>query len=61
MFGELLDLPAWARDTSPFQHVPAAPAAGLRVLPLAALAVVAAALTAFGYTTFRRRDLVTSA
>ena len=35
MFGQLLDLPTWIQDISPFQHVPPYPATDLRVLPLA--------------------------
>jgi ABC-2 type transport system permease protein len=60
MLGELLDLPAWVRDLSPFQHTPAAPAAALELLPLALLSAVAAGLTAIGFSTFRHRDLITS-
>jgi ABC-2 type transport system permease protein len=57
MFGTLLDLPAWALDLSPFQHVPAVPADSLRALPLVVLVVIAAALTAAGLWAFRARDL----
>lgn len=60
MFGPLLDLPQWVLDLSPFQHTPAAPAEGIRSLPVAALVVVAGALAALGAGAFRRRDLVTS-
>ena len=55
--GQLLDLPQWALDLSPFQHVPAMPVADLDVVPLAALTLVAAALTAAGFAGFRRRDV----
>lgn len=57
MLGELLDLPTFVRDLSPFQHTPAAPAADLRVLPLAILGAGAAAAVAVGLAGFRRRDL----
>lgn len=60
MFGELFDLPAWVVDLSPFQHTPAVPAAAVRLLPLALLTAVAAALTALGVAAFRSRDLATS-
>jgi ABC-2 type transport system permease protein len=60
MLGELLDLPTWVRDLSPFQHTPALPAATLRILPLVVLTAIAASLTAVGFGTFRHRDLVTS-
>jgi ABC-2 type transport system permease protein len=57
MFGQLLDLPTWLQDVSPFQHVPAYPAADLELVPLVVLAAVAAGLTAIGLAGFRRRDL----
>jgi ABC-2 type transport system permease protein len=61
MFGVLLDLPQWVMDLSPFQHTPAVPADAFELVPVVALLVVAAALTAIGLTAFRSRDLVTSA
>lgn len=60
MFGELLDLPAWVRDLSPFQHTPAAPADGLRALPLVVLSAAAVAAVTAGVASFRRRDLATA-
>lgn len=57
MFGQVLDLPQWASDLSPFQHVPQIPAADFALAPLAALTVLAAALTAAGLLGLRRRDL----
>jgi ABC-2 type transport system permease protein len=54
--GRLLDLPQWALDVSPFEHVPALPAVDLDWLPLAALTLVAAALMVAGLAGFRRRD-----
>jgi ABC-2 type transport system permease protein len=57
MFGQLLDLPGWIQDISPFQHVPSYPAADLHALPLAVLVVIAAGLAALGLDSFRRRDL----
>jgi ABC-2 type transport system permease protein len=56
MFGQLLDLPAWIQDLSPFQHVPQYPGADLQLLPLALLAALAAGLTAIGLAGLRRRD-----
>jgi ABC-2 type transport system permease protein len=56
-FGQLLDLPQWAADLSPFQHVPQYPAANITVAPLAALVVISAALSAIGLTGFRQRDI----
>ena len=55
-FGQLLDLPAWAQDLSPFQHVPQYPATNLDVVPLVLLTAVAAGLTALGLVGLRRRD-----
>lgn len=57
LLGEVLDLPAWANDLSPFQHTPQLPAAHLTVTPLAILAVTAAALITVGLTAFRQRDV----
>ncbi len=57
LLGELLDLPGWLNDISPFEHVPPLPAADLAVRPLAMLAAVAAALTGAGLTGLRRRDI----
>ena len=56
-FGQLLGLPQWAEDLSPFQHVPQYPAAELTILPLGALAVGAAALTAIGLVGLHHRDI----
>ena len=57
MFGQLLDLPTWVQDLSPFQHVPRYPAADLDSCPLVALALIAAGLTALGLAGLRRRDI----
>jgi ABC-2 type transport system permease protein len=57
MFGQLLDLPTWVRDVSPFQHVPQYPATDLDVLPLLALAVIAGGLITLGLAGLRRRDI----
>jgi ABC-2 type transport system permease protein len=57
MFGQLLDLAQWVQDGSPFQHVPPYPAGDVRLLPLAALLAITAALTALGLFGLRRRDI----
>lgn len=57
--GALFDLPQSVLNVSPFTHVPAVPAGAFEWLPLVALLVVAALLTAIGLVAFRRRDLVT--
>jgi len=59
LVGELLKLPAWARDLSFFNHTPALPAAA-GAHPVAAWAAVAAAagvVLALAAATFRRRDV----
>jgi ABC-2 type transport system permease protein len=57
LFGQLLELPAWLRDISPFEHTPQIPVAGFDVVPLAAMTALAAMLTAAGLAAFRRRDI----
>src|SRR5262249_22543958 len=57
MFGQVLDLPTWVQDVSPFQHVPRYPPADLDLGPLLVLFALAAALTALGIAGLRRRDL----
>ena len=54
---QVLRLPDWTRQLSPFEHIPALPAESLRWPPILALLAVAAALVAVGFATFRRRDL----
>jgi len=57
MLGNTLDLPQWLRNLSPFEHVPALPAAPFDAVPLLILAAVAAALTAVAMIAIRRRDI----
>ena len=45
LLGQLLDLPGWVQDVSPFQHVPQLPAADVRVGPLLVLTAITVALT----------------
>jgi ABC-2 type transport system permease protein len=56
LFAELLDLPSWVVDVSPFQHVPAMPSEGFALAPIVALTAIAAVLMAAGVAGFRRRD-----
>lgn len=56
LFGQLVNLPTWVLDLSPFQHVPAMPAEGFALGPLLALTATAAALSAAGLAGFARRD-----
>lgn len=57
MFADLLGLPDWTMDLSPFGHIPLLPAVGMRWAPLVILTAIAAALIALGMHGFRRRDL----
>jgi len=57
MFGQLLGVPTWVEDASPFQHVPQYPAADFTIGPLLVLAAFAVGLTALGVVGFRRRDI----
>ncbi|MFV0318140.1 MAG: hypothetical protein ACK5O2_14410 [Microthrixaceae bacterium] len=56
LLGEMLELPRWARDISPLEHVPGMPAAVFEALPLAVLGVLAAALFALGMVGLGHRD-----
>ena len=57
MFGGVLDLPQWALNLSPFQHVPALPAASMEWTPLILLVATAAVLVAIGLAALDRRDI----
>jgi len=59
MFGELLSLPGWVHDLSPFEVTPRLPADELSVTPLVILTAVATGLCVAGIVSFRRRDLAT--
>ena len=56
MFGGMLNLPQWALNLSPFQHVPALPAASMAWLPLVDLTVLAIVLIVAGLVALDRRD-----
>jgi ABC-2 type transport system permease protein len=60
MFGQLLSLPSWLMDISPFQRTPRVPADGVSLVPVLAIAAVAAVLTAAGMAGFRHRDVASS-
>jgi ABC-2 type transport system permease protein len=57
LFGEVFDLPQWARDASPLEHVPALPAAEMSARPLIVLTLVAIALCVTGFLGLRNRDI----
>jgi ABC-2 type transport system permease protein len=58
MLGQLLDLPSWLIDLSPYAHLPLVPGQTATPGPLIVLVAVAAALTGIGAVGMRRRDLV---
>ena len=55
--GQLLSLPDWVLDASPFQHAGDAPVHTPQAVPLLVLLAVAAALAAVGAVGLRRRDV----
>jgi len=57
LFGELLRLPQWLQDLSPFEHLALVPAQDFRWAPFAVLLAVAVALSAAGQYAFAHRDL----
>lgn len=56
-FSDLLQLPGWARDLSPLEHLPRVPAEPLAAAPVIAVTALAAALVAAGLWGLRRRDI----
>jgi ABC-2 type transport system permease protein len=57
MFAIVLDLPQWVSNLSPFEHVPALPAASMAWLPLAVLTAIAAVAIGAGLVALDRRDM----
>jgi ABC-2 type transport system permease protein len=57
MFAPLFDLPQWLSNLSPFEHVPALPAAPMAWLPLVVLTATAGASLAAGLVALDRRDM----
>jgi ABC-2 type transport system permease protein len=55
--GQLLQLPQWLMDLSPYTHIPLVPTEDVRWTPLIVLTVIAAALIAAGVAGFHRRDV----
>ncbi|MCL2031167.1 MAG: ABC transporter permease [Oscillospiraceae bacterium] len=55
--GRVLDLPGWLKAVTPFEYIPQLPVEEVRLLPLAVLTAAAAALTAAGFSLYRRRDM----
>ena len=57
LFADLVHLPAWVENASPFAHTPEAPLESITATPLLGIAAVVAALLASGFFGFRRRDI----
>lgn len=55
--GDLLELPQWLVESSPFSHTPALPNDPFAIGPVAILAAIAVAATVAGLVGFRRRDV----
>lgn len=56
LFGPGLNLPQWALNSSPFTHVPKAPAVEITVLPVSGLLAATASITLAGLLWLRHRD-----
>jgi len=57
LFGEVLRLPQWLQDLSPFEHLALVPAEDFRWLPFAVLLTLAGAVAVAAHEAFARRDL----
>lgn len=55
--GDLLKLPTWLRDLSPYAHTPKMPAEPFAAGPVVVMLLIAAAGAVLGMLAFRRRDL----
>lgn len=60
LFGEMVQMPGWMLDLSPFEHVPQLQDGEYAMLPIVALTLLSAGLLAAGLFGFRRRDLETA-
>ena len=57
MFAAVLELPQWLSNLSPFEHVPALPAASMAWLPLVVLTAIAVVAMFAGLVALDRRDM----
>lgn len=57
IFGELLKLPQWLQDLSPFEHLAMVPVEDFRWVPFLVVSAVAAVLSVAGQIAFLRRDV----
>lgn len=56
---EILRLPQWVKNVSPFTHLPAMPARPFSLAPVVWLTIIGLALLAAAFVSFRKRDLST--
>jgi ABC-2 type transport system permease protein len=57
LFGDLLKVPTWVQDLSPFQQTPHLPAATLTVLPLTIITLIGVGLLTIAMVAFHHRDV----
>jgi ABC-2 type transport system permease protein len=57
-FGDLIGLPEWIQDVSPFRHSSAVPAENFEFVPAAVLTGIAIALGSVAIALYRRRNLI---
>ena len=57
LFGELLSIPQWLQDLSPFEHLALVPAQSVDWMAVAAMSALAVSLSVAGQVAFRRRDV----
>jgi len=57
LFGDLLKLPQWFQDLSPFEHLALVPAEPFRWVPFLGVLGVALLLSVAGQVAFARRDI----
>ena len=57
VFGDLLNLPSWAYNLSPFEHVPSLPGGEITIISLVVVTLLAIGLIVAGVVGFGRRDL----
>lgn len=60
MFGDLLNLPEWARQISPFEHTPRMPTEPFEMVPILVQLGIAVVLIGVGLWRFGRRDIPTT-
>jgi len=57
MFGEVLQIPQWVQDLSPFEHLALVPAEDFRWMPVLALAALATLVAVAAHEALARRDV----